>query len=103
MSVSVETTLKIKLVLTAVDRRHLPQGIRRGLDETRHEPQLDAVLFLEVLLVGLAHVHQVRHVALHSRHRGQQAKRATSTAGTRVSLGEPRVYVLVGQPQNKYQ
>lgn len=53
-----------KTKLTAVDRGHLPQGIRRGLHKARHESKLYAVLFLEILLVGLAHVHQVRHVAL---------------------------------------
>ena len=55
---------KKKKKLTSIDRRHLPEGVSGGLDEARHEAELDAVLFLKVFLVRLPHIHQIGHIAL---------------------------------------
>ena len=47
-----------------VDLGDLFQGVDAGFDEEGHEAQLDAVLFLELVLVGVAHLHDAGHVDL---------------------------------------
>ena len=67
--------------LTSIDRRHLPEGVRRGLDEARHEAELDAVFFPKVFLVFLPHIHQIGHVTLQWGVTRGGAGRATSRRG----------------------
>ena len=45
-----------------VDRRKFLQGVDRGLDEKPHEPELDAVLFFEALLVAAAQLYHRTHI-----------------------------------------
>ncbi len=48
----------------AVDGRHVLEGLDDGFDEERHEAELHAVLFHELVLDRLAEVHHGGHVHL---------------------------------------